>query len=190
MVRLDKIYTRGGDDGMTSLGDGSRVSKTSPRIASYGEVDELNAVLGLCLDHVRDDDERRMLVDIQHELFDLGADLCIPVAPGEERRLRMSTAAVERLERIIDEVNEGLPALTSFVLPGGNPLASHYHLARTVCRRVERALVLLVQGAGEGAVNKAAHAYVNRLSDLLFVLARRAAGADEVLWEPGRGADP
>lgn len=189
MVRLDKIYTRGGDSGMTSLGDGTRVPKSSPRIAAYGEVDELNSVLGMCLDHVTDAQERTLLVDIQHELFDLGADLCVPFAgDGEPRRLRMADGAVQRLETAIDSVNENLAPLTSFILPGGNPLASTYHLARTVCRRVERGLLGLQEAESESAVNPTALAYVNRLSDLLFVLARRAAGTDEVLWEPGRGA--
>jgi cob(I)alamin adenosyltransferase len=191
MVRLDKIYTRGGDGGMTSLGDGARVPKTSPRIVAYGEVDELNAVLGMCVDQVTDADERTLLLDIQHELFDLGADLCVPLASsGDTKRLRMSDGAVARLEAAIDAANEGLAPLTSFILPGGNPTSSAYHLGRTVCRRVERGLLGLMEAEGDEAMNPAALAYVNRLSDLLFVLARRAAGTDEVLWEPGRGASP
>jgi cob(I)alamin adenosyltransferase len=189
MVRIDKIYTRGGDGGMTSLGDGTRVSKSCSRIASYGEVDELNAVLGMCLDQISDPSERTLLMDIQHELFDLGADLCTPPsATSGERQLRIGDAAVKRLEGAIDTANENLPPLLSFILPGGTPLASVYHLGRTVCRRAERSMQQLAEDEGGDAVNPSALEYVNRLSDLLFVLARRAAGRDEVLWEPGRAA--
>jgi cob(I)alamin adenosyltransferase len=193
MVHLDRIYTRGGDAGETSLGDGSRVPKSSPRIAAYGDVDELNAVLGLCLDHLPGSDgaggeERARILRIQHELFDVGADLCVPV--GARSSLRIAAEAVERLESFIDEVNEALPALTSFVLPGGTPLASHYHLARVVCRRAERSLLLLVEAEGcdSGSVNPVSLTYLNRLSDLFFVLARRAAEGQEILWKPEAGA--
>ena len=193
MVQLDKLYTRGGDDGETSLGDGTRVSKSSHRIGAYGEVDELNALLALCLDNERDHDGKERLGRLQNELFDLGADLCVPLS--ERKALRVTDAAVSRLEQEIDALNEELPPLKSFVLPGGNPLATAYHMARTVCRRVERRLVELQEDEGAERLNPAAMAYVNRLSDLLFVLARRAAGGEERLWRPGGddhagGGDP
>ena len=189
MVRIDKIYTRGGDGGMTSLGDGTRVSKSCSRIAAYGDVDELNAVLGMCLDQISDASERALLMDVQHELFDLGADLCTPpAADSEEKPLRIGAEAVKRLEAAIDSANESLAPLLSFILPGGTPLASVYHLGRTVCRRAERGMQRLAEDEGREAVNPFALEYVNRLSDLLFVLARRAAGQDEVLWKPGRAA--
>ena len=170
-VRLTRIYTRGGDRGKTSLGDGSRVSKLDPRVAAMGEVDELNSLLGLVggLDR------------IQNELFDLGADVSVPSVEGDER-LRVTPEAVERLEQEIDTVNASLPELRSFVLPGGGERAARLFLARAVCRRAERA-VLAVPDA-----NPAAAVYLNRLSDLLFVLARAANaedGADEPLWKPG-----
>ena len=167
-VRLTRIYTRGGDKGETSLGDGSRVSKLDPRIAALGDVDELNSLLGLAggLDR------------IQNELFDLGADLSVPYA-GNEARLRVTDGAVERLEREIDDTNETLPELKSFVLPGGSERAARLYLARAVCRRAERA-VLAVEDT-----NPLAAVYLNRLSDLLFVLARAANGGEEPLWKPG-----
>jgi cob(I)alamin adenosyltransferase len=170
-VRLTRIYTRGGDKGETSLGDGSRVSKLDPRVAAMGDVDELNSLLGLAggLDRV------------QNELFDVGADLSVPFVAGDER-LRITEAAVNRLEQEIDAVNEALPALKSFVLPGGDERAAWLFLARAVCRRAERALLAVPD------VNPLAAVYVNRLSDLLFVLARAAnaeAGAEEPLWRPG-----
>ncbi|HKU56430.1 MAG TPA: cob(I)yrinic acid a,c-diamide adenosyltransferase [Gaiellaceae bacterium] len=170
-VRLTRIYTRGGDKGETSLGDGSRVSKLDPRVAAMGDVDELNSLLGVAggLDRV------------QNELFDVGADLSVPLA-GNESRLRITGEAVERLEREIDEANASLPALKSFVLPGGSERAALLFLARAVCRRAERA-ALAVPDA-----NPLAGVYLNRLSDLLFVLARAAnaeAGVDEPLWRPG-----
>jgi cob(I)alamin adenosyltransferase len=188
MVHLNRIYTRSGDAGQTSLGDGRRVPKTDARIVAYGTVDELNCVLGLCLDAVTDTAERARLDVIQNDLFDLGADLCVPPTADEESgsRLRMSTQAVTRLENWIDEVNDALAPLTSFVLPGGNPLASAYHMARTVCRRAERE-VLVLAACPEEPVGEPAIAYLNRLSDLLFVLARAAAGDDERLWRPGAG---
>jgi cob(I)alamin adenosyltransferase len=170
-VRLTRIYTRGGDAGETSLGDGSRISKLDPRVAAMGDVDELNSLLGLAGDLDR----------IQNELFDLGADLSVPYA-GNEERLRITNDAVERLEQEIDAVNSALPELKSFVLPGGSERATRLFLARAVCRRAERA-VLAVQDT-----NPLAAVYLNRLSDLLFVLARAAnadAGVDEPLWRPG-----
>jgi len=189
MVHLNRIYTRSGDGGETSLGDGRRVPKIHGRIAAYGTVDELNAVLGLCLDALTDADERARLGRVQNDLFDLGADLCVPPAEGEApgARLRLGVDAVTRLEAWIDEVNADLAPLTSFVLPGGNALASAYHLARTVCRRAEREVLLLAAQPDE-VVGEPCLAYLNRLSDLLFVLARAAAGEDERLWTPG-GSD-
>ena len=174
---------------MTSLGDGTRVSKSCSRIAAYGDVDELNAVLGMCLDQVSDASERALLIDVQHELFDLGADLCTPpAADSDKKALRIGAEAVKRLEAAIDSANENLAPLLSFILPGGTPLASVYHLGRTVCRRAERGMQRLAEDEGHEAVNPSALEYVNRLSDLLFVLARRAAGQDEVLWKPGHAA--
>jgi cob(I)alamin adenosyltransferase len=177
-VRLTRIYTRGGDGGETSLGDGSRVSKLDPLVQAYGEVDELNSVLGWA--QVAADDAR--LARIQNELFDLGADLCVPFAKGDGR-LRVEQAAIDRLEAECDEANEGLAELRSFVLPGGSEAAARLHVARSVCRRVER---VVVETAGARPVNPLAAVYLNRLSDLLFVLARAAnAGGDEPLWLPG-----
>jgi len=170
-VRLTRIYTRGGDKGETSLGDGSRVSKLDPRVVAMGDVDELNSLLGLAgrLEHV------------QNALFDLGADLSVPYVEDDDR-LRVTQAAVERLEQEIDAANAALPELRSFVLPGGSERAARLFLARAVCRRAERA-ALAVPGA-----NPAAAVYLNRLSDLLFVLARAANaedGVEEPLWKPG-----
>jgi cob(I)alamin adenosyltransferase len=170
-VRLTRIYTRGGDKGETSLGDGSRVSKLDPRVAAMGDVDELNSLLGLAggLDRV------------QNELFDLGADLSVPLS-GNEDRLRVTQEAVDRLEHEVDEANASLPELKSFVLPGGSVRAAQLFLARAVCRRAERAALAVPD------TNPLAAVYLNRLSDLLFVLARAAnveAGVDEPLWRPG-----
>ena len=170
-VRLTRIYTGGGDKGETSLGDGSRISKLDPRVAAMGEVDELNSLVGWAggLDRV------------QNELFDLGADLSVPFAAGDER-LHITEEAVSRLEHEIDEANASLPELKSFVLPGGSERASRLFFARAVCRRAERA-VLAVSGT-----NPLAAVYLNRLSDLLFVLARAAnaeAGVEGPLWRPG-----
>jgi cob(I)alamin adenosyltransferase len=174
-VRLTRIYTRGGDRGETSLGDGSRVSKLDPRVQAYGEVDELNSLLGWA--NVVAADSR--LERIQNELFDLGADLSVPFADGDGK-LRVDQAAIDRLERECDDANEPLAELKSFVLPGGSEVAARLHVARAVCRRAERS-VLEAPG-----VNPLAAVYLNRLSDLLFILAR-AANADgaEPLWRPG-----
>src|SRR5215210_6044553 len=175
-VRLTRIYTRGGDDGETSLGDGSRTSKLDPRVAAYGTVDELNAALGLALVAVSPD-LLPLLERIQNELFDLGADLAVPAEA--EGRLRVSQAQVDVLEAACDDWNAGLPELKSFVLPGGSEAAARLHLARAICRRAERDA--LAAGASRLAV-----VYLNRLSDLLFILARAAnAGLDEPLWKPG-----
>jgi cob(I)alamin adenosyltransferase len=179
-VRLTRIYTRGGDRGETSLGDGSRVPKTDPRVAAYGVVDELNSQLGVVLAGEVPDELRAPLERIQNQLFDVGADLSVPY-PGEGERLRATQAMVDELERLCDEHNAGLPELRSFVLPGGTEAAARLHVARTVARRAELAAL-------EADVNPLARIYLNRVSDLLFILARRAnalAGRDEPLWRPG-----
>jgi len=181
-VRLDRIYTRGGDAGETSLGDGSRVSKSDLRIAAFGTVDELNSWLGVALARGLPGEFRPWLERIQNELFDLGADLSVPTDERRER-LRVTGEQVERLEELCDQVNAGLEPLRSFVLPGGTEAAASLHVARTICRRAERVAVEL---SASESVNPLALAYLNRLSDLLFILARAAnAGGDEPLWKPG-----
>jgi len=185
MVRLTKIYTRTGDSGDTGLGDGRRVSKTDPRIAAIGAVDECNAALGvarLAADAQSNVQTDSMLARIQNDLFDLGADLSVP---DGESRLRIAPEQVARLEAEMDAMNATLAPLTSFVLPGGTALAAHLHLARAIARRAERAMVAL---AAAQSVTPAALHYINRLSDHLFVLARaanHADGAGDVLWVPG-----
>jgi cob(I)alamin adenosyltransferase len=188
MVRLTRIYTRGGDKGDTSLGDGSRVPKQALRVEAYGTVDEANAAIGLARLHLvsgSDTEADAMLARIQNDLFDLGADLC---APEDGRRaagaLRIVAAQVERLEHEIDAMNKDLRALDSFVLPGGTPAAANLHLARTVTRRAERLVCAL---AAEEPINPEAIKYLNRLSDHLFVMSRRlnGNGACDVLWRPG-----
>jgi cob(I)alamin adenosyltransferase len=184
MVRLTRIYTRGGDKGETSLGDGSRVAKHALRVEAYGTVDEANAAIGLARLHTRGEEDE-MLARIQNDLFDLGADLC---APEDGRRaagaLRIVAAQVARLEREIDAMNAALRPLDSFILPGGTPAAAYLHLARTVTRRAERLTCAL---AAAERVNREAVKYLNRLSDHLFVLGRRVNdnGAKDVLWRPG-----
>jgi cob(I)alamin adenosyltransferase len=185
MVTLNKIYTKTGDSGQTGLGDGSRVSKTSPRITAIGAVDEANSAIGIArLDAQGDADA--MLARIQNDLFDLGADLAAPEDGRKtEGRLRIAGAQVERLEHEIDAMNETLAPLTSVVLPGGTALAAHLHLARAIARRAEVAMVTL---AAQEAINEAALHYINRLSDHLFVMARTAndGGMGDVLWVPGK----
>jgi cob(I)alamin adenosyltransferase len=178
-VRLTRIYTRGGDRGETSLGDGSRVSKLDPLVRAYGDVDELNSLLGW----VAASWEDGRLARIQNELFDLGADLSVPFAEGDGK-LRIDQGAIDRLESWCDETNAELPELRSFILPGGNEAASRLHVARAVCRRAERTVLW---AAGERPVNPLAAVYLNRLSDLLFILARaaNAASGGEPLWLPG-----
>jgi cob(I)alamin adenosyltransferase len=177
-VRLTKIYTRGGDRGETSLGDGSRVSKLDPLLRAYGAVDELNSVVGWAQVEARDPRLER----VQNELFDLGADLSVPYRKGDEK-LRVSQAQIDALERDCDEANEPLEPLKSFVLPGGTEAAARLHVARAVCRRVEREVLAVAE---ERELNAVAVVYLNRLSDLLFILARAAnAGHDEPLWKPG-----
>jgi len=191
MVYLSRIYTRGGDQGETSLGDGTRVPKDHPRVAAYGSVDELNAVLGLLRGHHADVAEADLLRDIQNDLFDVGADLCVPPAAEEPagKRLRIQANQATRLEQAIDRLNANLQPLKSFILPGGTGPAAWCHLARTVCRRAEREVVTLM---GQEAVNPQVLVYLNRLSDLLFVLSRiyNDNGRQDVLWQPGRSQQP
>lgn len=186
MVFLNRIYTKSGDQGQTGLGDGSRIVKNHPRIEAIGDVDELNSVLGAVLAQSPDFPERDLLRAIQNDLFDVGADLCLPLADGEPAgaKLRIIPAMAERLESAIDRLNERLQPLTSFVLPGGSMAAAHLHLARAVCRRAERRVVQLITSA---TINPQVLIYLNRLSDLLFVLARiaNADGRNDVLWTPG-----
>jgi cob(I)alamin adenosyltransferase len=191
VVYLSRIYTKTGDKGDTSLGDGSRVPKDHARVAAYGTVDELNAVLGILQSSVAPDSaasaEKELLRQIQNDLFDVGADLCVPSSPDEKagERLRVQPGQATRLEPAIDRLNASLAPLTSFVLPGGHPAAAWCHLARTVCRRAERDVVTL---ARTETVNPAVVVYLNRLSDLLFVLARvlNDDGKGDVLWVPGQ----
>jgi cob(I)alamin adenosyltransferase len=187
MVFLSRIYTKSGDQGETGLGDGTRVPKDHPRVAAYGSVDELNAVLGLLLAGQPQPPEADLLRTIQNDLFDVGADLCVPPSASETpgQRLRVRPEQVTRLEESIDRLNAGLQPLTSFVLPGGEPSAAWCHLARTVCRRAERDVVTLMR---REAVNPQALIYLNRLSDLLFVLARvcNRQGQGDILWVPGK----
>jgi cob(I)alamin adenosyltransferase len=179
-VRLTRIYTRGGDGGETSLGDGSRVAKLDCRIAAFGTVDEVNSLLGLALSGKLPDEMRAVLTRIQNELFDVGADISVPF--GVADRLRVSQAQVEALEADCDRFNADLPELKSFVLPGGSELAARLHVARAVCRRAERDVL---EASEQVELNPLVLAYLNRLSDLLFILARAANAGDEPLWKPG-----
>lgn len=188
MVVLNRIYTRTGDDGTTALGTGARRPKFDLRVASYGTVDELNAVLGVARLHTGGAPEvDAMLGRIQNDLFDLGADLCAPEADGGRERLRVSDTQVARLEQEIDALNAELAPLRSFVLPGGSEAAAHLHVARTVCRRAERLIVELAVRPDE-PISSPVVKYVNRLSDFLFVAARfmNDKGARDVLWQPGQ----
>ncbi|WP_217923564.1 cob(I)yrinic acid a,c-diamide adenosyltransferase [Miltoncostaea oceani] len=187
MVRLTRIYTRLGDEGDTHLGDMSRVRKTHPRVVAYGDVDELNAALGVA--RAQGGLEPRLdgwLAQVQNDLFDVGADLCVPHGDATRDRLRIAPDQVTRLEGWCDEINDTLPDLTSFVLPAGSPAAAGLHLARTICRRAERSAVALAEAE---TVTPEAIAYLNRLSDLLFILARAVnqGAAGDVLWTPGGG---
>jgi cob(I)alamin adenosyltransferase len=186
MVRLDRIYTKSGDDGSTSLGDGKRVPKHHLRVEAYGTVDELSSVLGLVIAQGIADPIGSELLAIQNDLFDVGADLCVPGEAGE--RLRLTPVYTEKIEQIIDRENVKLAPLKSFILPGGREVAAWMHVARNVCRRAER----LVSQLGalpeeQGRVNPEVLKYLNRLSDLLFVLARvlNDEGKADVLWKPG-----
>ncbi len=186
MVYLNRIYTKSGDGGQTGLGDGTRVPKTHVRITAYGGTDELNSVIGVVLTTELPDGVRRQLRLIQNDLFDLGADLCVPETdrPLGYEPLRVTATQVEQLERWIDGHNEKLQPLTSFILPGGSPAAAHLHVARTVCRRVEIGVLRLAETE---SINSQVAVYLNRLSDLLFVMAQvcNNQGADNVLWVPG-----
>lgn len=191
MVKLDVIATRGGDGGETSLGDGARVRKDDARVEAYGTVDEANAAIGVLRLHAAADAGADALLDrVQQDLFDLGADLCVPGAGAD--RLRVTAGQCARLDAELAVLNAALPPLASFVLPGGTPAAAHAHVARTVTRRAERLVVALAAAEGAGAVNPEAVRYLNRLSDLLFVLSRRLNGGADVLWRPGatRGGAP
>ena len=178
--RLSKIYTKTGDDGTTGLGDGTRVAKDSARVNAYGTVDEVNSAIGVVLAQTLPDRIREVLTQAQHDLFDLGGELCIPGMSMVE------DSDVERLEAMLDAFNDDLPPLKDFILPGGGLAAAHCHLARTICRRAEREVVTL---SHHDAVRPEAIRYLNRLSDLLFVLARvlaRESGHGEVLWQHER----
>jgi cob(I)alamin adenosyltransferase len=182
MVRLTRIYTKTGDKGETSLGDGARVAKHALRVKAFGTVDEANAAVGLARLHAKGK-LGAMLARIQNDLFDLGADLCVPESAKSTRsRLRIVEAQVVRLEREIDAMNAKLKPLDSFVLPGGSALAAHLHLARAIARRAERLMVELAQSE---KVGEAALRYINRLSDHLFVMSRVANKGADVLWKPG-----
>jgi cob(I)alamin adenosyltransferase len=184
-MKLDKIYTRTGDEGTTSLGDGSRLPKFHLRVAAYGSIDEANSAIGVAKLHVGDTAVFQLLRHIQNDLFDVGADLCRPERPGTETPLlRITEEQVTWLENQIDRFNVDLEPLNSFVLPGGSPASSYLHHARTVTRRTERDVVRL---SSDESVNPAVLHYVNRLSDLLFVLARflNGKGKEDVRWEPG-----
>ncbi|MBU6414191.1 MAG: cob(I)yrinic acid a,c-diamide adenosyltransferase [Planctomycetes bacterium] len=193
-VRLSKIYTKTGDDGTTGLVSGARVRKDSARVAAYGDVDELNSCLGLALIEAARNTTpysarlHSILAPVQHDLFDLGADLATPMPPGEapSAALRVVPSQTERLEHAIDELNTHLKPLNSFVLPGGTPLAAHLHMARTVARRAERAAVTL-HALEPTQTSPETIRFLNRLSDLLFVAARVAnhGGSTDVLWKPG-----
>jgi cob(I)alamin adenosyltransferase len=191
MVYLSRIYTKSGDKGDTGLGDGARVPKDHPRVAAYGSVDELNAVLGLLVSHFPQAAEMDLIRSIQNDLFDVGADLCLPQATDEKpgAHLRIRAEQAERLEHAIDRLNANLAPLTSFILPGGQAAAAWCHLARTVCRRAERDVVTLSR---EETINPQVIVYLNRLSDLLFVLALiyNNNGRDDILWQPGQTQRP
>lgn len=200
MVKLNKIYTRTGDKGTTGLATGARLTKHHQRITSYGTVDETNAALGLVIIAMREEkfnpemDLRAMVLRIQNDLFDMGADLATPEIPGapapDYPPLRITPSQVTRLEQEIDKMNEALKPLTSFVLPGGNPIAAHLHMARTISRRAERHIVELSEMPGE-IVSEEALQYINRLSDHLFVMSRYVndKGVSDVLWTPGENRD-
>ncbi len=175
--RLSRIYTRTGDDGSTGLGDGSRIAKDALRVEAYGTVDELNSALGVVIAETSDSSLNTLMISIQHQLFDLGGELCIPDA------LMITGEDTDGLEQVLDEINADLPALKEFILPGGGKAAAHCHLARTICRRAERRLVTL---AHQDSINPLAVRYLNRLSDLLFVVARKLsqiAAVEEQLWD-------
>jgi cob(I)alamin adenosyltransferase len=186
MVRIDRVVTRGGDSGETSLGDGARVRKDAIRVEAYGTVDEANAAIGMLRLHTKNDEAAdEVLARAQNDLFDIGADLCVPGEHGD--RLRVTAALAARYEAAVEAFNQVLPPLTSFVLPGGTEGAAHAHVARTLVRRAERRVVSLAQTE---TINPEVIRALNRLSDLLFVIARRLSenGARDVLWRPGAGS--
>ena len=195
MVKLTKIYTRSGDKGTTGLGTGKRVAKSHPRVEAYGCVDETNAFLGLAVCSAQE--SHQALVEplqlIQHDLFDLGADLCTPITKDEapDAALRITEPQIKQLEDLIDEYNADLSDLTSFILPGGSKLAADLHVVRTVCRRAERVVSQLIELEPD-KTSILTMQYLNRLSDLLFVLSRSAnnQGKDDVLWVPGKNRQP
>jgi cob(I)alamin adenosyltransferase len=181
---LTRIYTKGGDKGETSLGDGARVPKNDARVAAFGTVDEANACVGLARLHTNGEADA-MLMRIQNDLFDAGADLATPIVEKPERPpLRITESYIERLEQWCDQYNETLPALTSFILPGGTALSALLHVARTVARRAERSAWIAVN-AHPDTVSPLPARYLNRVSDLLFILARVANSGNDVLWKPG-----
>ncbi len=186
MVHLNKIYTKGGDHGETSLGSGERVAKNHPRIIAYGGIDELNSLIGIVLTTALSNSTQKQLEQVQNDLFDLGADLCVPETEEkpESPPLRVTAQQIKQLEEWIDTINENLQALQSFILPGGSVASAYLHLARTVCRRVEANLIALIQTE---TINEQVLIYLNRLSDYLFVLARKTNnnGTDDILWIPG-----
>jgi cob(I)alamin adenosyltransferase len=190
MVKLDKIYTRGGDQGETSLGNGARVPKSAPRVASYGDVDEANTIIGIVRLHTTGPADN-VLARIQNDLFDVGADLCTPIEDAPKYPpLRVTQNQVDWLEATIDGMNAELAPLTSFIMPGGSPAAAYLHQARTVVRRAERRLVDLLSLPDE-PINRLVLIYLNRLSDLLFVMSRylNDKGAGDVLWVPAAHRD-
>ncbi len=195
MVNLTRIYTRTGDDGTTGLGDFSRTSKNDPRLIAYADCDEANSAIGVALAAGNPEPKLvKLLQRVQNDLFDVGSDLCVPLADPDSNKLRITAEYVERLEAACDEWNAPLPALRSFILPGGTPTAAYLHVARTVTRRAERSVWAALEAhgsAGAGGVNPLTAKYLNRLSDLLFILCRVAnldAGGD-VLWVPGGERD-
>jgi cob(I)alamin adenosyltransferase len=189
-VHLTRIYTRTGDDGTSALGDFTRVPKTHPRLVAYADTDETNSIIGVALAVGGvGDDVRAVLTQVQNDLFDVGADLCVPVTPENEGRLRITQSYVDRLEKACDDFNARLQPLDSFILPGGSPVAAHLHVARTVARRAERSTWALLE-AEPDTTHALVATYLNRLSDLLFILARvaNADGASDVKWGPGANA--
>jgi cob(I)alamin adenosyltransferase len=183
LVTLSKIYTKTGDKGETALGDGSRVLKDSERVSAYGDVDELNASIGVVINYATDG-IKKILLQIQNDLFDLGADLCVPDSQNNAGKLRISTNQVKKLEDSIDQMNKKLMPLKSFILPGGSKTASFLHVSRTICRRAERSVVSLKKSEN---INENALKYLNRLSDFLFVASRldNQEQSSEILWKPG-----
>lgn len=183
MVTLSKIYTKTGDKGETALGDGSRVLKDSERVSAYGDVDELNASIGVILNYTTDG-IKKILLQIQNDLFDLGADLCVPDDQNNSSKLRISHNQIKKLEESIDQMNKKLKPLKSFILPGGTKTASFLHVSRTICRRAERSVVSLKKSEN---INENALKYLNRLSDFLFVASRldNQEQSSEILWKPG-----